>query len=256
MRVIKKFNKFSEKLLDLIYPWHCYICGAHTCHKGVCHQCETYLPWIERLSQCSVCALPLVAGASQGLICGQCLKDPPFYDRLRAVFWYQSPIDNLITEYKYFNHWQHARTLIELTHDSFARYCVSTNCLIVPVPSHPTRIKQRGFNAVYELIKLFRKKHSIDYDDKLVTRIKNTDTQTGKSKLQRRQNVHHAFAVNKGIQTDHIMLVDEVVTTGATVNELSRCLKKAGVSKVSVWAIARTKGNRKLQGKPIACSNT
>lgn len=248
MRAINKFNKSCEKLLDLIYPWHCCICGAQTCHKGVCNQCDSYLPWSERLTQCSVCALPLVTGVSQSLICGQCLKEPPFYDRLTAVFWYQSPIDDLITEYKYFNHWQHARTLIELTQDSFARYCVSTNSLIVPVPSHAARVKQRGFNAVYELIKLFKQKNNFDYDDKLVTRIKDTDTQTGKSKLQRRQNVRYAFKVNKVIQIDHITLLDEVVTTGATVNELSRCLKKAGVKKISIWAIARTKDNKNYKG--------
>jgi len=246
MRAINKFNKFFEKLLDLIYPWYCCVCGAQTCHKGVCDQCESYLPWSEQVTQCDVCALPLVTEVSQSLICGQCLKYPPFYDCLRAVFWYRPPIDDLITEYKYSNRWQHARTLIELSQDSFARYCVNSNSLIVPVPSHPMRVKQRGFNAVYELIKLFKQKHTFEYDDKLVTRIKNTDTQTGKSKSQRRQNVRYAFAVNKVIQINHITLLDEVVTTGATVNELSRCLKKAGVKKVSVWAIARTRDNRKL----------
>ena len=112
-----------------------------------------------------------------------------------------------------------------------------------------------AINAVHELIKQFKQKYNFDYDDQLVARFKNTDTQTGKSKLQRRQNVRYAFTVNKAFQADHIMLVDEVVTTGATVNELSRCLKKAGARKVSVWALARTRSIRKLQGKPITCSN-
>ena len=239
MKANKKFNKFSERLLDIVYPWRCIICAGTAKGKSICDQCTSYLPWCSSCSSCTVCALPLENNKNASLICGHCQKQPPFYDQIEAVFWYEQPIDHLITEYKYFNRWENARTLVELSDVSFVENCL--NSVIVPVPSHPARVKQRGFNAVHELIKLFKKRHFFEYDDKLVSRIKNTKSQTGKSKSERRKNVKNAFQINKAMSIEHVTIFDEVVTTDATVNELSRNLKKAGVPKVSVWAIARTR---------------
>lgn len=189
-----------------------------------------------------MCGLPISGDTLHVLICGQCQKQPPYYDSLSAVYWYEPPINDFITQYKYFNRWENAQTLIELCKTSFVS--CGENTLVIPIPSHPSRVRQRGFNAVYELVKLLKKQCTFNFDEKLVSRIKHTETQTGKTKSQRRKNLRDAFTVSEVIKYDHIVIVDEVVTTGATVNELSRCLKKAGVKKISIWALARTRNNR------------
>ena len=229
--------------LASVYPWYCRICGEKAEGSGICHSCQGYLPWIGTNHLCSTCSLPLKINQGEDLICGQCQKAPPFYDQLSSVFWYQPPIDDLITELKYFNCWENAQTLVELTKHSFLDNCADS--LVVPMPSHPVRVKQRGFNVAYEFIKLFKQVHSFECDKDLVLRVINTSPQMGKNKIQRKKNVHKVFRTKKPLVKKHITILDDVVTTGATVNELSRCLKKAGAEKVTVWTIARTREHRK-----------
>jgi len=240
--VLKKFNKYPAKWLNSIYPWHCSICGGSTSNKSICQLCIRLLPLWNKEPSCEVCGLQIENDTDHTLICGQCQKQPPYYDCLSAVYWYEPPINDIITQYKYLNYWENAQTLIELCKNSFI--ASHKDSLIIPVPSHPSRVRQRGFNAVYELVQLFKRQHNFYYDDKLVSRCKNTETQTGKTKAQRKRNLRNAFTVNHLIEHDYITIIDEVVTTGATVNELSRCLKNAGVKKVSVWALARTRNKR------------
>lgn len=124
----------------------------------------------------------------------------------------------------------------------FIRTCpkTSVNSLLVPIPSHPKRIRERGFNTVYEFVRLISQHINIEYDLNLLRRVKYTETQTGKTKIERRQNVKHAFELKKQITYENIILFDEVVTTGATVNEACKALKKAGAKNIHIWCIART----------------
>lgn len=240
MKAAEKFYQWSHALTQAIYPWKCCVCGStNQGGVGVCNACTHYLPWCAYHSLCSSCGLPIAASMSVSKICGACQKIPPFYDSTHANFWYQSPIDNLISGYKYFNQWQNAHTLVNLSAKNFSD--IAKTGLVIPMPSHPARVRERGFNAVFELIKLFRKEIHFDYSFNCVSRTKNTQTQTNKLKSQRRQNVKNAFKVTNHIDYDHVIIFDEVVTTAASVNELSRCLKKSGVEQVSVYAIARTK---------------
>ena len=240
MKGIDKFYKLTSMASMMIYPWVCCVCGAHNkSQSGVCHFCISYLPWCLHESLCVVCGLPVSADTSTSKTCGACQKSPPYYDRVQANFWYQPPIDKLISGYKYLNRWENAHTLIELSIHAFTE--ISKTGLVLPMPSHPARVRERGFNAVFELIKLFNRRVKFDYELNSVLRTKYTETQTGKLKGQRRKNVKGAFTIVKPVHNDHVIIFDEVVTTAATANELSRCLKKSGVKQVTVWAIARTK---------------
>lgn len=160
-----------------------------------------------------------MASRSEIKICGACQALPAFYVSLKATFWYRAPIDQLITGYMYFNHWEHAHTLIQLSLKQFFDVCTSS--LVIPVPSHPARIRQRGFNAVYELIRLYSKYINFDYDFNCLQRTRYTETQTVKSKMQRIKNVRDAFSLVKKIDYEEVTIFDEVVTTSATVNEIS-----------------------------------
>ena len=129
------------------------------------------------------------------------------------------------------------------------------DALLLPVPSHPKRIRARGFNPVHEFLREFRRGISIEIRTNTIKRICVTDTQTGKTRQQRRLNVKKAFEVTQDVQGKHIILFDDVVTTGATVNELSKCLKNRGAASVEVWAIARSvffRANIKPSQTPIA----
>ncbi|MFK8027267.1 MAG: ComF family protein [Gammaproteobacteria bacterium] len=240
MKGINKIYKLVSLSSRTIYPWVCCMCGGQKqTHIGVCHACIMHLPWCFNEPLCSICGLPLAGSKSARTICGICQHSPPYYDHIHANFWYQAPIDRLISDYKYQNQWQNAQTLIDLSAVSLANILKAG--LVIPMPSHPMRIRQRGFNAVYELIKLLSKKVTFNYELNAVIRSKNTDTQTGKLKPQRRKNVKGAFNIIKPLEYEHVIIFDEVVTTAATVNELSYCLKQAGIKRVTVCAIARTK---------------
>ncbi len=242
MKPTIKFDKCIKKSLQLVFPRHCLLCGSSAGTDGVCAQCTPCLPWCKNDDCCRVCGVPVTSNPRHQRVCGQCQIRIPYYDKLSAAFWYEPPINHFVTQYKYFKRWEYAQTLVALTQGPVAN---SDNySAVVPVPSHPSRVRQRGFNAVYELARLFKRQYNIDFDTKLVRRVKNTQPQTGKSKSQRRHNLRNAFEVIRPIKLDHVWIFDEVVTTGATVNEISRCLKRAGVEKVSVWTLARTRDIR------------
>ena len=239
MKGIDIFYKLASTTSRVIYPWVCCVCGGQNkCQSGVCNLCISHLPWCFHESLCLVCGLPISANMSITKVCGKCQNAPPYYDHIHANFWYQSPIDKLISGYKYFNQWENAQTLIGLSTNAFSE--ISKTGLVIPMPSHPARVRQRGFNAGFELIKLLHKQVKFDYELDSVFRTKYTETQTGKLKSQRSKNVRGAFTVVKQLNNDHVIIFDDVVTTSASVNELSRCLKKSGVKRVTVWAIART----------------
>lgn len=222
----------------MLYPWSCIVC-ARACQDefGICEQCYPLLPWCR--SVCAQCGVFVEASNTNEHVCGYCQKQPPYFDRLYASLWYYPPVSQLIVDFKYSQRWEYLRLLVYL----FTRNCpvVADDALFLPVPSHPTRIRERGFNAVVEFLRLLKKYHQINYDLSYLQRVVATHTQTGMNELQRRKNVKNAFKVIRPIVHSRVILFDDVVTTSATVNELSRCIKKRGVKIVEVWAIARTK---------------
>mgnify|MGYP001193540504 FL=1 len=228
-----KLNKFCTRVLQMIYPWHCVVCGLATKH-GICSECLPLLPRCQQV--CQRCGLPLITASSD--TCGQCLARPPHFDHIFAAFWFLPPIDRLIVDYKYHQRWENLSLLATL----FAQYCPRSadNSYLIAMPSHDQRVRQRGFNAVYELLKAIRKHKVFNYSLSSVARIRNTEAQTGMRRLQRQRNMRKAFALKKLPPSKHVIIFDDVVTTGATVNELAKTIKCAGVERVDVWALART----------------
>ena len=238
MKIAKNIYKWPLKWIESVYSRNCIICADSGVKKNpVCNECKQFLPYCQ--TSCLKCGAFLEIQGDSQTICGKCQKQAPLFDELNAMFWYERPIDKLIVDFKYNNQWQNIQSLFELSCDSFAAYCQDT--LVVPVPSHPARIRSRGFNAVYELLKLMSTYTRFDYNDKLIIRTLNTPAQAGQSKNARRRNLDKAFKVCRKLPSQKILIIDDVVTTGSTVNEMSRCLKKAGAKKIGVWAVARAK---------------
>lgn len=225
------------RLQNYIYPYYCHTCGLiDSHHRGICEQCLSVLPYCGVV--CEICGLPLTA-KNEKLICGQCQIRPPNYNRLIAPFWYQPPLSQLIVQFKYHQSWHNADILIQLF--CMSKIKIDTGTIVVPIPSHSLRIRERGCNPVFELLRILARELNVTCDVSFLKRSKNTHPQADKTDIERKRNVSNAFTVSKSADYKKVILFDDVVTTGATVNEASKCLRKNGVEEVEVWTLARTK---------------
>ena len=231
--------------LRLLYPPRCLLCASPGLDGAdLCEHCFQSLPFNQ--TACVTCALPLPEGASAGAVCGRCQKKTPYYDAAFSVFSYQQPVIWLIQRLKFNEKLAHARLLGDLLAVSgcIEKITDIQDICILPVPLYKKRLRQRGFNQSIELVRALTKKTGWPVELNHVLRIRDTSAQTGLDAKARRKNIRGAFAVVESLTHKHVVIVDDVVTTGSTVNELSRVLKKAGVEKVTVLSLARAPLNK------------
>jgi len=231
--------------VQLLYPPRCLLCDRPG-HEGMdlCNHCYQFLPFNQ--TACVVCALPLPPETSEGAVCGRCQKKAPYYDEAFSVFSYQQPMVWLIQQLKFNEKLAQARLLGELlaASDCIERMQVDGDICILPVPLFKKRLSQRGFNQSIELARALSKKTSWVMELHRVQRVRDTSAQTGLDAKARRKNIRSAFAMIEPLPQKHVVIVDDVVTTGSTVNELSRVLKKSGVERVTVLSLARAPLNK------------
>lgn len=231
-------------------PGHCLLCGSTyrdekgltTHYLSLCAGCAGDLPRISH--PCYSCALPLAS--SETSLCGKCLKAPPLFSRCIAPFSYSPPIQQLITGIKHRQQLSYGYLLGELLSHEIAESYKSTPQpdMIVPIPLHKLRLKERGFNQASEIAhhlgnKTFRHGR-IPIKPDLIGRSIATPNQQGLSAIERRKNLRNAFQVSQRVDGKSIALVDDVVTTTSTALEVSRVLLKAGAKEIHIWALART----------------
>lgn len=218
-------------------PSVCVLCQQY--HRGsfaVCQHCNDLFKRID--NACYYCALPLPD--AKFLVCGDCSKKKPAIDHTITGYSFEEPLRTLVHEFKYHDAFYLRTFLAKLMLDALSEKIVTTQCL-VPVPLHPKRLQQRGFNQAAELAKLLAKQLNIPCELALCKKIIHTPPQANLSGKQRRKNLHQAFQV-KTNSYHHITLVDDLLTTGSTVNELASIFKQQGVIQVDVWCCARTSG--------------
>lgn len=214
----------------------CVLCDAVSDDDiSLCTGCQQDLPWL--LHSCHCCGIPIEN--SQQTVCLSCELQPPIVDSVACALHYATPVDHLITRMKYGHQLSNAKVLGTLLARYLSQSGVDMPDAILPVPLHKARLRTRGFNQTLELYRTLNKHLSIGlFSD--VKRIKNTKHQTMVKGDEREANLQGAFAVTAGaIIPRHIVILDDVITTGATTNTLAKLLKEAGAEKVSVWAIAR-----------------
>lgn len=171
-------------------------------------------------------------------MCGQCLRREPPWDGAWAPFRYGWPLDRLETRFKFGDDLAAGRTLAALWREEPAP--VELPALLVPVPLHRARLRQRGYNQALELARPLAAMLGIPLGQDVLVRTRDTSAQTELDRTARRRNVRGAFAVRENaVLPDHIALFDDVMTTGATMAECARLLKRAGVQRVDAWALAR-----------------
>ncbi len=234
---IRKFLQYH--IQHGLFPPVCLLCATPVSQGiDICTPCRDDLP--HNTDRCHICSLPLPTNHREQQICGKCLQQTPSFDHCHAPFAYGYPISNLISDFKFNGKLHTGRLLSELLSNLIQTSNLGLPDLIIPVPLHPTRLKERGFNQAMELARPIARHFAIPLDTKTCSRIKATEIQSTLDKKVRMKNLRNAFEVSRKIDCEHLVLIDDVVTTGATINELANTLKRTGVKRVDVWALART----------------
>jgi ComF family protein len=217
-----------------LLPSRCLLCGARG-ENGfdLCEACSADLPRNDCC--CTRCALPLETPAA---LCGRCLRRAPPWESAWAPFRYACPLDRLETRFKFGADLAAGRLLSNLWVASRAPEALPK--AVIPVPLHRSRLRSRGYNQALELARPLAMALGIPLLRDALQRTRATDAQTEFSALQRRRNVRGAFAAHfEDDVPSHVAVLDDVFTTGATLAECARVLKRAGVARVDVWALAR-----------------
>lgn len=235
--------KFKQFLSKSILKQHCLLCASHHgSEQGLCEACFASLPW-HSAPQCPQCGLH----TQDNSICGHCLRSPPDFDVTHTLLTYNFPADRLLQHYKYRNSLHLAQTFATLFFEKHAsknltfKYSQSHKIdLIIPMPMHHMRLKERGFNQALEIARILSKKTQIKLDYTSCKRSKHTPPQASLPLKERIKNIRGVFHCQQNMHGLNIAIIDDVMTTGASLNELAKTLKQAGASHVECWAIART----------------
>lgn len=222
-----------RRLVDLFLPDQCRICGAASPNAGYCLDCAADLPRHDR--QCPVCACPI---GTDG-ICGRCQLVPPPFCETIAPFRYALPLSKDIHQLKYHRKLACGRDLGSVLAREIEARLPALPDVLVPVPLHWRRQLRRGFNHATEIAIPISSTLGIPIAPNLVKRRVHTPPQVGLAPAQRRHNTRRAFECTNRCMPRSAAIVDDVVTSGSTVAEVARCLRRAGVEQVVVWALAR-----------------
>lgn len=228
------YNCINNILFNL-YPDHCPLCGAPA-RDTLCSGCRQSLPLNHHC--CRRCALPLPATASG--LCGRCRQGRHWIERSIIPLRYEEPLDQLVGRFKFNGRLQHGRLMSQLLLEAVQHAGDLLPDCLIPVPLHHARLRRRGFNQSLELARPLARELGITLDRHSCQRVSDTRPQAGLPRRQRLTNLRGAFTLTRPLEATHVALVDDVVTTGSTVSELARLLKRAGVQRVDVWAVART----------------
>jgi len=211
----------------------CALCGIST-NQDLCESCTLHLPQLPA-NHCPICLWPVPTAE----VCGACLTKPPAFTRTIAALRYTFPVDALIHSLKYQTNLAIAPILANL----LIRQLKATKSMpdvILPMPLHPIRLRERGFNQAMEISRYVSKQLGITLLPDSCSRIKHTPPQTGLPWKDRQKNIRKAFSCKMDLSGKHVALVDDVMTTGATLNELAKVLRQQGACEISNWVIART----------------
>lgn len=219
--------------LGRIFSQPCLLCGIRAHGAPLCPVCRDELPRLPAC-RCPLCALP----TPNGEVCGACLKSPLAFDHCRAALAYAHPTDVLIRRLKYAGELALAGFLADL----LLREIDPANLpdLILPMPLHPRRLGERGFNQAVEIGRALSTRLRLPLAVDVCRRVRETPAQAGLDLAERRRNLRGAFACAGTLKGRRIALIDDVMTSGASLDELARAVRAAGATRVEAWVVART----------------
>lgn len=222
-------------LLDRLLPRSCLLCGA-AAQGALCAACAADLPRLPD-PRCPICATPLSAPAP---LCADCLKSPPAFDATHAALRYDFPLDRLMQQLKFGG----GRAFHRLASaDFFAAAMLAetppAGNLLVPVPLSPARLRERGFNQALEIARPLAGALHLPLNTTSLVRVRETPQQSRLPWRARKRNVRAAFACSGDFSGQRVIVIDDVMTTGATLDAVARTLKDHGASSVTNWVAAR-----------------
>nr|VFJ63109.1 MAG: comF family protein [Candidatus Kentron sp. FW] len=225
----------------MLIPTSCLLCGA-TVTGALPNLCLACLQDLKRISTaCPVCGVPL----PETLICPACQRRKQPFARTYSAFRYTTPINHLVVLMKFQGNLAAARVLSTLLADHLIGVRAPKPDVIIPVPLHAGRLRERGFNQAIELAREIANQWRIPVRRDLVIRKRATLPQTDlPDRAARRRNVRKAFVLNQPVSNmEHVAILDDVMTSGATVTEVARLLGKAGIPRVDIWCCCRAGGD-------------
>ena len=218
----------------LLWPSRCLVCAEPGLDgMDLCHACSAGLPRLGHA--CRRCALPLPAPGT----CGACLRTLSPIGRVHAAFVYAPPLDRLLPRFKFHEDLAAGRVLAQLMADAFAS--LERPEVLVPIPLHVRRLRSRGYDQALELARPLARALDLPLRTRWLVRRRATAPQSERDAMARRRNMRNAFAVREGAcVAAHVALIDDVMTTGATLRAAAHALRRAGALRVDAWVCART----------------
>jgi len=221
-------------LNHLFAPGLCLACGGELGDaNSLCASCSSQLRRVP--NPCQYCGQP---NPVSGLVCPACLLNPPRWQKIIAPLQYRGLVRDYLIQLKFSEALYLAKSLGQECIDPF-RQSLPKPEVLLPVPLHRTRLFERGYNQAYEIATVLSGALGIPIDRNSLTRTRPTLSQSGLSSPQRKSNIRKAFAYTPKREYRHVALIDDIVTTGSTVTEITRVLHRGGVEYVEVWALAR-----------------
>ncbi len=230
-------SRIGAVLRRALLPQDCRLCRLPSGDALLCDGCLADLPRLPA-AHCPICALPVQTAQ----VCGRCLRHPPAFDATLAVWAYAEPVAGLIHALKFRGQLPLAGWFAKELH----ALGLPPSQLLLAMPLHPKRLAERGFNQSAEIARALGRLGDVSFDAFGLLRMHDTPPQRDLAWSQRRRNVRGAFAVRADVAGLHVAVVDDVLTTGASLHEVARALKAAGASTVTNLVLARTP---KLRGR-------
>lgn len=234
-----------SKIGQLLPAQPCALCGIMSRTGHFCHACLASLPYLQG-PRCPCCALPNRGG---GDLCGNCLQHPPGFDRTSAVFAYQFPVNHLIQAMKYADQLVLAHALGSQLAQGITPE-QRPDC-VIPMPLHPLKLRERGYNQALLLAHVVARQHSISLLPTACHRVRDTPAQSALHWRERERNMKDAFVCDVDLTGKRVALIDDVMTTGASLNALAQAIRKAGAVWIEAWVVARTLPHRSQNAAPF-----
>lgn len=240
--IARYLKSFAKTVSDLLFPPTCHGCGEHVSAPGsICPYCWQNIHFITP-PYCPVMGLPFQYDPGDGFLSGEALQNPPVFDKARSAVIHDGLVRRLVTQFKYADRLELApvmgQWMIRAGQDLIAE-----SDLIIPVPLHRWRFFTRRYNQAAELARMIAAQTNLPFMPEALLRHKATHHQVGLNAKERMKNIKGAFSVSPNganiLKNKNILLIDDVYTTGATVNAAAKSLKKGGANKVFVLTFSR-----------------
>jgi ComF family protein len=231
-------NNWINNIQNLFFPGFCLVCGRKaTGGRDLCSRCAAGLA--HNHTPCRCCALPLPETSQPGSCCGECQNHQRPYDKVTAPYLYEGEIRHLHRAFKFHRKLSAGRLLSDLLCDAIEARGETTVQLLIPVPLHPSRVRQRGFNQAMEIARIASGRFGIPVDQSCIRRTAATAPQSGLTKRERIENIRGAFAMKRPVRAEQVAIIDDVMTTGMTIEQVARVLRLHGVRRIDAWVVAR-----------------